>query len=111
MEELLFERIRNILLALGVDWVEKKMMGGKTFMVDGKMCFGTLKDGLLCRIDPEERDILLEKEGTELMVQNGREMKGYVYVLPIAYESDFDLEFWIHKCLEFNPKAKSSKKK
>jgi len=38
-------------------------------------------------------------------------MKGYVYLQPTAYESDQALEFWISKCLEFNPRAKSSKKK
>lgn len=110
MQDLLFERMRNVLLLKGVSWQEKKMMGGTTFMVDAKMCFGTLKGGLLCRIDPEERENLLSKTGTETISQGGREMKGYVYVRPEAYESDYDLEFWINKCLEFNPKAKSSKK-
>ena len=111
MQDLLFERMRNILLAKEVQWVEKKMMGGKTFMVDDKMCFGTLKGGLLCRIDPAERDELLLRPGTEIMKQRGREMKGYVYVEPASFEMDEDLEFWISRCLAFNPKAKSSKKK
>ena len=111
MENLLIERMRNILTAKAVSWNEKKMMGGQTFMVDDKMCFGTLKGGLLCRIDPHERDALLDKTGAEIITQNGREMKGYVYVQPEGYESDQALEFWISKCLAFNPKAKSSKRK
>lgn len=45
------------------------------------------------------------------MFQGGREMKGYVLVLSEKYDSDHELEFWISKCLEFNPKAKASKKK
>ncbi len=111
MEDLLFERMRNILMSKEVVWVEKKMMGGVTFMVDDKMCFGTLKGGLLCRVDPEERDALLEREGAEVIRQGGREMNAYVYVDPIGYESDGELAFWIDKCLAFNPKAKAKKKK
>ncbi|MEL7342053.1 MAG: TfoX/Sxy family protein, partial [Bacteroidota bacterium] len=87
------------------------MMGGITFMVDDKMCFGTLKGGLLCRIDPEERAELLRHDGAETISQGGREMKGYVHVQDIGLETDFMLEFWVAKCLEFNPKAKAKKKK
>ena len=111
MEELLFERLRNILLARGIFWQEKKMMGGVTFMVDEKMCFGTFKRGLLCRVDPGERDLLLDMDGVAIMRQGGREMKGYIHVQPESYEVDEELEFWVNKCLEFNPKAKSSRKK
>ncbi len=111
MEELLFERMRNILLVREVFWQEKKMMGGVTFMVDDKMCFGTFKKGLLCRVNPKERDALLNMDGAEIMRQGGREMKGYVYLEALAYEDDEALEFWIDKCLEFNPLATSSKKK
>ncbi len=110
-EELLFERIRNLLTVKEIYWTEKKMMGGITFMIDEKMCFGSFKGGLLCRIDPEEKETLLAKEGTERVFQGGREMKGYVLVLSEKYDSDHELEFWISKCLEFNPKAKASKKK
>jgi len=62
MQDLLFERIRNILLAKEVTWIEKKMMGGITFMVDDKMCFGTFKGGLLCRIVQPQSKIKQEKE-------------------------------------------------
>ena len=111
MEHLFLERMRNILLASDVAWVEKKMMGGITFMVDDKMCFGTFRGGLLCRIDPQERDALLLETSAEIITQGGREMKGYLHIQPAGYESDQELEFWISKCLEYNPKAKSSKKK
>ncbi|MFK7925122.1 MAG: TfoX/Sxy family protein [Bacteroidia bacterium] len=110
MQALFFERMRNVLLIKGVSWEEKKMMGGTTFMIDGKMCFGTFKGGLLCRVDPEEREALLSRSGVETISQSGREMKGYVHVQPDGFESDYDLEFWISKCLAFNPKAKASKK-
>jgi len=80
-------------------------------MVDDKMCFGTFKGGLLCRVDPDEKETLLMKTGAEIITQRGREMKGYVFLQSSGYETDHALEFWIDKCLAFNPKAKSSKKK
>lgn len=80
-------------------------------MVDDKMCFGTFKGALLCRVDPAERPQLLAQEGTDIVRQGGREMKGYVHVQPFAYESDEALAFWVDKCLDFNPKAPLSKKK
>jgi hypothetical protein len=41
----------------------------------------------------------------------GKEMKGYLFIDPEGVDMDIDLLFWIGKCLEFNPLAKSSKKK
>jgi hypothetical protein len=41
----------------------------------------------------------------------GRPMKGYVFIDPIGIDMDKDLEYWIQLCLDYNPKAKSSKKK
>ena len=110
MEDLLIERMRCVLLIREMSWVEKKMMGGITFMIDDKMCFGTFRGGLLCRIDPEEKDTLLATTDAEIITQGEREMKGYVHIQPASYESDHGLEFWIDKCLAFNPKARSSKK-
>ncbi|MFK7934910.1 MAG: TfoX/Sxy family protein [Saprospiraceae bacterium] len=111
MSDLLIERIRNILIIREIAWIEKKMMGGITFMVDDKMCLGTLQGGLLCRIDPQERDKFLEETDAEIIKQGGREMKGYVHLQSEGYETDHALEFWVDKCLAFNPKAKSSKKR
>ncbi len=111
MQDLLFERMRNILLANEVIWTEKRMFGGKTFMIDDKMCFGTYRGGLLCRIDPKERETLLEETDADIIRQSGREMKSYVHVPLANVDSDEELEFWIAKCLAFNPKAKASKKK
>jgi hypothetical protein len=38
-------------------------------------------------------------------------MKGYVFVHPEGYETEAQLRHWIELALEFNPKAKASKKK
>lgn len=111
MQDLLYERARAILLERGVAWEEKKMMGGITFMVHEKMCFGGFQGGLLCRIDPAARTSLLERPGAEIVRQGGREMKGYVLVQPFGFESYAALEFWVGECLRYNPQAKSRKQK
>ena len=43
------------------------MMGGLTFMVNGKMCVGILKDDLMVRLDPEVYDVTLKKKGCHEM--------------------------------------------
>lgn len=111
MEEQVLDRIRIVMSSKKVDWIEKKMFGGSCFMVDDKMCFGTYKSGLMVRINPEEEGTLVEKSGAGPMVHGGRPMRGYLFVIAEGYETDNDLDFWVQKCLDFNPKAKSSKKK
>jgi len=111
VDELLLSRIRNTLVAKGTDWEEKRMFGGLCFMVDGKMCFGTYKGGMMARINPEEVDKLIENEAADQMIHGGRPMNGYLFIQPEGYETDEDLEYWIRACLAFNPFAKASKKK
>ena len=80
-------------------------------MVDEKMLIGTYNGGIMARVEPEEVDELAQREGAAQMVHGGRPMKGYLFIEGEGYDRDEDLEFWIQKCLEFNPKAKASKKK
>ena len=110
-DELLADRIRNTLKEKRVQSTEKKMMGGLCFMVDDKMCVGIVKNELMARIDPEIYDEALSKKGCKEMNFTGRPMKGFVFVEPEAIDLDTDLDYWIDLCLDFNPKAKSSKKK
>ena len=112
MDELMLERVRNSMDKHGSTWIEKKMFGGICFMVNDKMCFGTFKDGLMARVGPDSIDELIEISGAEQMVMGtSRPMKGYVIVDFASIESDNALDFWIQKCLEYNPLAKASKKK
>ena len=106
----LAERIRER-LAETKKVKEKKMMGGLTFMVNDKMCIGIIKDEMMCRIDPDMQDVALSKIGCRIMDFTGRPMKGYVMVDDIGMKSKKDFDYWIGLCLEFNKKAKSSKKK
>lgn len=106
----LADRVRERLSAL--EPVEEiAMMGGLVFMYKGKMCAGIIKNDLLCRVDPVIRDELLEKEGCSEMAFSGRVLKGFVLVDGDAIRTNKAFNYWIQLCLDFNPKAKPSKKK
>ena len=80
-------------------------------MVDEKMCVGIIKDDLMVRVDPELQEEFLREEGCRIMDFTKRPMAGYLYVSPEGIDMDEDLDKWVQRCLDFNPKAKSSKKK
>lgn len=109
-DEHLGERISTVLKKKRVQYETKNMMGGLCFMINDKMAVGVITHSLLARIDPEIYTSSLKKKGCRPMDFTGRVMKGFVCVDPIGIDSDKDLEDWIQVCLDFNPKAKSSKK-
>ena len=110
-DEYLGERISKVLNERRVHFEPKKMMGGLCYMIDDKMAMGVIKNSLLARIDPDIYQISLKKKGCRPMEFTGRIMKGFVCIDPVGIDSDDDLESWIQLCLNFNPKAKSSKKR
>lgn len=109
--EHLGDRVHTILQNKKVEYIAKKMMGGLCFMVDDKMCCGVVRNDLMARIGTDTYSLALEKSGVSEMNFTGRSMKGFVYVTPEATDMEDDLEYWIQLCLDFNPLAKSSKKK
>jgi TfoX/Sxy family transcriptional regulator of competence genes len=109
--EFLADRIRLYLNQKSVIYREMKMMGGLAFMVNEKMCVGILKEDLMVRLDPEIREKVLSKKGCREMDFTGRPMKAFVFVDPDGTDMDTGLAYWIDLALEFNPRAKASKKK
>jgi TfoX/Sxy family transcriptional regulator of competence genes len=110
-DEFLTERIRRAFQDQHVVFEEKKMMGGVCFLVDGKMAAGVIKNKMMARIDPNIQEQALSQKGATEMDFTHRPMKGFVFVEPEGTDLDKDLEYWVKLCLEFNPKAKASKKK
>ncbi len=109
--ELLADRVRQVLNERKIPSEEKKMMGGLCFMVDDKMCVGIVGEELMARIDPDIYEEALSKPGCKEMNFTGRPMKGFVFVEAEGTDMDDDLDYWVELCLDFNPRAKSSKKK
>ena len=110
-DEYLADRIRAVLESRRISFYEMKMMGGLCYMIDDKMCVGVVKNNLMARIDPEIYEQALTRTGCREMNFTGRSMKGYVFVEPEGIDLDDDHDYWVELCLDFNPKAKSSKKK
>src|SRR3990170_1115141 len=108
--ERLAEKVRNALTSVP-HVAEKKMMGGLTFMVNGKMCVGVSKNDLMARIDPEVYEDALQKNGCRAMDFTGKPVTGFVFVGPEGTSNKEDLNYWIDLALDFNKRAKASKKK
>jgi len=97
----LLERVRASLAHLP-RVQEKKMFGGITFMVNGKMCVSVGKNRIMCRIDPELHDKVVDGRGVRTVVMKGREYRGYVHVDDALVRSTKELERWVSMALDEN---------
>lgn len=100
--EYLEERISTILVHKKIFFEKKKMFGGLTFMVKGKMCVGIVKDDLMARVGPKLMEEALSKNGCRDMDFTGRPMKGYVFVNQDGIDTEEDLDYYINASLDFN---------
>lgn len=66
---------------------------------------------LMYRYDPGLEDEVAERAGFQPMTMKGKQLRGYCYVGEDGYNSKINFEFWLKLCLDFNEKAKASKKK
>lgn len=108
----LADRVREYLVKFPKLKVEeKKMFRGLTFMVNNKMCISVSGENLMCRFDPALQEEVAEKNGFSTMKMRGNECKGFGYVDPTGFKSKKEFEYWISLCLDYNERAKSSKKK
>jgi len=93
-DEKLAQRVRSILAEhRGV--TEKPLMGTLAFMVNGAMCCSVGRDGLLVRVDAEERAQVLSHAFVVPMKLGGRTMKGFVRVAPEGLRTRATLAKWI----------------
>ena len=108
----LAERVREYLGRYpGLKVEEKSMFGGLAFMVKGKMCVNVSGINLMCRFDHELQKEVEARPGFQPMIMKGKKFNGYCYVSPEGYKSTKDFEYWLNLCLDFNERAKASKKK
>lgn len=108
--EKIANRTREIIALTHNKVEEKKMFGGLCFMVNDKMCVGVEKDRLMVRLDPAVYEEALEQEGCIPMDFTGKVMKGYVFVNVDSLKTKKQLAYWIGLALDFNDRARSSKK-
>ena len=87
-------RVRRLLARRGVV-VERCMMGGVAFLVDGAMCCSVGPRGLLVRVEAASRAGLLARAHVRPMKLGARTMRGFVRVEPAGYRTDRALATWL----------------
>ncbi len=107
----LADRVREALAHLP-DVEEKEMFRGVCLMVNGKMCVCVSGQELLCRIGEEAMQAAIDENGVRQMIMaKNRPAKDFVFASEEAFQRQADFDKWIILALDFNPKAKASKKK
>ena len=93
-------RVRR-LLAGRDDVVEKKMVGGLSFLVNGNMCCGITGTALMVRVGAEGREQALREPHVLPMLFAGRALSGFICIEPEGYAADDALASWVQRGLDF----------
>lgn len=97
----LSDRIRG-LLPPRLPMTEKKMFGGRCFMLAGNMLVCPMKDGsLLVRVGKEGYEEALTLPGAEAMNMGTKTMTGFVQVSGDVLEDEDVLNEWIDRARRF----------
>lgn len=96
----LVDRIRNLLTG-NLDVTDKRMFGGVAFLTGGHLAVAaSSRGGLMARVDPEDSEKLLLRDGVSRMVMGGREMNGWLRVEE-GHLGDEELAEWVDRGLDF----------
>ena len=93
-------RVRRMLSSRD-DVVEKKMVGGLSFLVNGNMCCGIAGPALMVRVGRDGREQALREPYVQPMQFAGRTMAAFVRVDPAGFAADEELARWLQRGLEF----------
>jgi len=92
----------RVLLGDRHDVVERKMMGGLVFMVNGNMCVtASGRGGILVRVGPEAQKRVLKEPHVKPMIMAGRTANGFVRVMPEGYRTAAGLKKWVKRGLDY----------
>ena len=92
----------RVLLGDRHDVVERKMMGGLVFMVNGHMCVtASGRGGILVRVGPEAQAGVLKEPHVKPMTMAGRSVAGFVRVMPDGYRTAASLRKWVKRGVSF----------
>jgi len=98
--EQLANRIREQLKLFPEAFSEKLMFGGLSFLYQGKMTIGLIKEDLVVRIIEDKMDSELVKDRVRPMDFTKRPMKEFVYVSQDGIKSENELLHYIELGLE-----------
>jgi TfoX/Sxy family transcriptional regulator of competence genes len=100
-DEALAERVRQR-LARRKNVEEKKMFGGRGFLLNGHLLVAVRKDSLLVRVGPEQgEEALLEPHVSEFEITGRGTMTGWLVVSLEGVEDDDQLQGWIRRAVKF----------
>lgn len=109
-DEQLGQRIRDALRATtGVS--ERKMFGGLTFLVAGRMCCGIVGKDLMVRVNEDEFEEVMRDRHVRPMDFTGRPLKGFVYVSPPGVRTPAMLKAWVDRGRRFVRQASATSKR
>src|SRR5690348_15723462 len=94
------ERVRRLLSGRD-DVVEKKMVGGLSFLVNGNMCCGVTGTALMVRVGADGREQALREPHVRPMQFAGRALSGFICVEPAGFAADDALARWVQRGLDF----------
>jgi len=94
------ERIRQI-LADRANVEEKRMVGGRSFLIGGHLCLGVTSEGLMVRVGPDEYAAALKLRHVRRMEFRGKPLIGYVIVEPAGFRTEAALTRWIQRGIDF----------
>jgi TfoX/Sxy family transcriptional regulator of competence genes len=106
-------RVRRLLSGRR-DVVEKTMMGSLIFMVDGHMCCGLNRAGLMVRVGREGYELALALPHTQPLKIGTRSPAGFVRVDPEGYRADAALAVWVRRgidCVSMLPAKRAALRK
>jgi TfoX/Sxy family transcriptional regulator of competence genes len=96
-DEELADRVRAAVDGAGLV-EEKRMFGGLSFLVDGRLAVAASgRGGLLVPVGDGHRDALLAEPHVEPMVMGGRESRSWVHVLADGVRTDAQLQAWVDR--------------
>jgi TfoX N-terminal domain len=93
------ERVRRC-LAGRPDVVEKRMVGGLSFSVGGRMFCGVVGSALMVRVGAEAVALALHEPHVRRMELGGRPLKAFVLVDPEGWADDAALTAWLDRALD-----------
>jgi TfoX/Sxy family transcriptional regulator of competence genes len=100
-DEATAKRVRSALFGQS-NVVERKMMGGLKFMLNGNMlCSVSGRGGLLIRVGEKNREAVLKEPHVRPMKLGARTLAAFVLVDPAGYRTDAALRKWLQRGLDF----------
>lgn len=93
-------RIRSLLKSFPEDFEEKKMFGGLSFLYQGKMTVGIIKEELAVRVLSDKMEQALKNPYVRPMNFTKRPLKEFVFVSESGFHTEEQLSKWVELGVE-----------